>query len=109
LFRFFSRPKLGFHYIHQQLLREQRQLSFAAGFCDEDLSEEISQQRFGSLRCEKNTGFTFVGETTGTSNQSMKPMAPLRYKFSVCHDTLPWLISFSLSKCMLALCPEDNQ
>jgi hypothetical protein len=31
------------------------------------------------------------------SNQSMKPTAPFRNKFSrVCHDTLPWLISFSL-------------
>jgi hypothetical protein len=30
----------------------------------------------------------------------------LRYKFSVCHETLPWLISFSLSRCMFALCPK---
>jgi len=31
------------------------------------------------------------------SNQSMKPMAPLRDKLPrVCYDILPWLISFSL-------------
>src|SRR5438034_4692385 len=35
--------------------------------------------------------------TTATPNQSMKPTAPLRkHSQCVCHDTLPWLISFSL-------------
>jgi hypothetical protein len=33
---------------------------------------------------------------TRPSNQPMKPTASLRYSFGVCHDTLPWLISFSL-------------
>ena len=32
------------------------------------------------------------------SNQSMKPTAPLRNNLQVCHDTLPWLISFSLGR-----------
>jgi hypothetical protein len=33
------------------------------------------------------------------SNQSMKPTAPLQCDGQrVCHDTLPWLISFSLDE-----------
>ncbi len=51
----------------------------------------------------------FVTQARRHSNQSVKPKAPLRHKFSVCHDTLPWLISFSFSRCMFALCPEGNQ
>jgi len=40
----------------------------------------------------------FTGFST-PSNQSMKPTAPFRNEFSVfCHDTLPWLISFSLDR-----------
>src|SRR5262245_5023554 len=39
---------------------------------------------------------TLLTIARGASNRSMKPTAPPKYAPCVCHDTLPWLIFFSL-------------